>query len=125
MANRPGVMIYFETAKAIRWMDYESKGRLFDAMIAYAEDGEVPKFEGVLAAVWPFLASSIDRDAARYEEIVEQKRKAGKASAAKRQAQAEEQQHVLADADVCKQMLADADTCQQNQPTPTTTPTPI
>ena len=112
--GKPGVMIYFETAKALKALDYEMKGRLFEAIMDYAEDGVVPSFDGVLAAVWPFVADKIERDSMRYADIVEKKRKAGRASAAKRQALADERQ----------QVLTDVDECQQIQPTTTGTVTP-
>ena len=114
MAKKPGVMIYFETGQAIKGLDYEQKGRLFEAIMEYAEHGTVPPLDGILTAVWPFVATSIDRDSARYEELVEKKRKAGQASAAKRQAHADNSQ----------QVSTGVDGCQQIQPTTTSTPTP-
>lgn len=93
--GKPGVMIYFETAKAIKALDYETKGRLFEAIMEYAEDGVVPAFDGVLAAIWPFVADKIERDSERYERIRDQRaeagRKGGKARANKaKQIQANE-----------------------------------
>ena len=77
MANdKPGVMIYFETARAVKGLDYETKGRLFDAIMEYAEDGVVPAFDGVLSAVWPFIAEKIDRDSVRYTDIVNKRTRA-------------------------------------------------
>ena len=88
VSSKPGVMIYFETGKAIKGLDYETKGRLFEAIMEYAEFGVVPEFDGVLSAVWPFVADKIDRDSARYEEIRQTRseagRKGGLASASKR-----------------------------------------
>lgn len=117
MANKPGVMIYFETAKAVKGLDFETKGRLFDAIMEYAEDGVIPDFDGVLSAVWPFISHSIDRDSVRYDELVEKKRKAGKASAAKRQALADKRQQVSTGVDECQQIQP------TSTPTPTATPT--
>lgn len=114
MAKKPGVMIYFETGQSIKGLDYETKGRLFEAIMEYAEHGTTPPMDGILAAVWPFVATSIDRDSARYDELVEKKRKAGQASAAKRQALADSSQ----------QVSTGVDGCQQIQPTTTSTPTP-
>lgn len=76
MANKPGVMIYFETGKAIKGLDYETKGRLFEAIMDYAENGVIPDFEGVLSAVWPFIANGIDRDASRYADIITRRQRA-------------------------------------------------
>lgn len=76
MASKPGVMIYFETAKAIKGLDYETKGRLFEAIMEYAEFGTVPALDGVLAAVWPFVANTIDRDSVKYAETVTKRKRA-------------------------------------------------
>lgn len=76
MANKPGVMIYFETAKAVKGLDFETKGRLFDAIMEYAEDGVIPAFDGVLSAVWPFIADKIDRDTMRYTDVVTKRKRA-------------------------------------------------
>lgn len=75
-AKKPGVMIYFETGQAIKGLDYETKGRLFEAIMEYAEFGTVPPMDGVLAAVWPFIASKIDRDAKSYEKTVTGRKRA-------------------------------------------------
>jgi len=123
MAKKPGVMIYFETGQSIKGLDYETKGRLFEAIMEYGEHGTVPPMDGILAAVWPFVANSIDRDAARYEELVEKRRKAGQASAAKKQALADNGQHMPTHVDTCQHMPTQGNTGQQNQPTPTPTST--
>lgn len=79
MSNgKPGVMIYFETGRAIKTLDYETKGKLFEAILEYAEYGVVPEFDGTLAVVWPFVSDKIDRDSARYEEIKQKRVAAGK-----------------------------------------------
>lgn len=123
MAKKPGVMIYFETGQAIKGLDYETKGRLFEAIMEYAEFGTIPPMDGILAAVWPFVANSIDRDAARYEELVEKRRKAGQASAAKKQAVADNGQQSSTSVGTSQHVLANVNTGQHIQPTPTPTPT--
>lgn len=82
--GKPGVMIYFETGRAIKGLDYALKGRLFEAILDYAETGVVPELDGILSAVWPFVSASIDRDTARYEGIREQNRIKGQTSYFKR-----------------------------------------
>lgn len=76
--EKPGVMLYFETAKAIKGLDYETKGRLFEAIMEYAEFGIVPEFDGVLSAIWPFVADKVERDSIRYEEIRQAREEAGR-----------------------------------------------
>ena len=75
--EKPGVMIYFETAKAIKQLDYETKGRLFEAILEYAEFGVVPEFNNVLSVVWPFVSDKIDRDSEKYEKIRQARINAG------------------------------------------------
>lgn len=75
-SNKPGVMIYFETGRAIKGLDYETKGRLFEAIMEYAEHGTDPAFDGVLAAVWPFIANGIDRDSVKYADTVTKRKRA-------------------------------------------------
>ena len=84
MAERPGVLVYFETGKAIKGLDYETKGRLFEAILEYAEMGIIPNFDGVLLAIWPFIADKIDRDSVRYADIREKNRIKGLVSNFKR-----------------------------------------
>ena len=114
MSNgKPGVMIYFETGRAIKTLDYETKGRLFEAILEYAEYGVVPEFDGTLAVVWPFVSDKIDRDSARYEEIKQKRVAAGKKGGETRSAN-------------MKQMLANetnASSDKQIKPSVTTSPT--
>lgn len=114
-------MIYFETARAVKGLDYETKGRLFEAIMEYAEFGVVPELDGVLAVVWPFVADKVDRDSSKYEEIraarAEAGRKGGKARAENmKQSQANE-----ANATFDKQIKPSASTT--TPPTATASPT--
>lgn len=136
MAKKPGVMIYFETGAAIKGLDYEQKGRLFEAIMEYAEHGTVPPLDGILTAVWPFLANSIDRDAMSYEKTVSKRKRAAFAKWWPDYAR----EHGLDpnDKEAKERWLdmqmqandANADFAMQNMPTPTptstrtTTPTP-
>lgn len=74
--KKPGVMIYFETGHAIKALDYETKGRLFEAIMEYAEFGTTPPMDGVLTAVWPFVKDKIDRDAMSYDKTVTKRKRA-------------------------------------------------
>lgn len=76
MPKKPGVMIYFETGRAIKALDNETKGILFDAIMEYGEHGKEPDVDGVLAAVWPFVKWYIDRDSASYANIVNKRKRA-------------------------------------------------
>lgn len=56
--GKPGVMIYFETARAIKRCSYEEKGRLFDAILEYAEFGVVPELPPPLDMAWAFIVDA-------------------------------------------------------------------
>lgn len=114
--GKPGVMIYFETAKAIKNLDDATVGQLFKAIMEYAEDGVIPEFEGVLAAVWPFVADKIERDNERYEKIREKRAEAGRKGGKARASNGKQNQANEANASFDKQIKPTA--------TETTTATP-
>lgn len=142
MTKKPGVMIYFETAQSLKALDYEQKGRLFEAIMEYAEHGTVPPLDGILTAVWPFLANSIDRDAKSYAKTVMGRKRAGYAKwwpdfaaengldvndKAAKERWIDQQIANEANASDAMQMDAkDANACfaMQTMPTTTSTPTP-
>lgn len=67
--KKPGVMIYFELRGALQVLSNEDKGRLLDAILAYAEDGTDPDLEpGALAAIWALTKPRLDADAQRYAD---------------------------------------------------------
>lgn len=51
-------------------LDFEERGRLFTAMIAYAEDGRLAELSGNERFVWAMARRIIDREAEIYEEKV-------------------------------------------------------
>ena len=56
----------------------EEKGRLFEAMLCYAEDSNEPVLEGNERFVWPVARRTIDREAETYQEKVKSAGKARK-----------------------------------------------
>lgn len=82
--GKPGVMIYFETARAAKRCSFEEKGRLFDAILEYAEFGVVPDLPPPLDMAWAFIVDKLDRDNERYTEIQEKNRVKGLISDFKR-----------------------------------------
>ena len=66
--QRPGVMLYFDTWRALQYADLAEKGMLMEAMMDYGEYGVEPQLPMKLAQLWPFLRMSLDRDKERYEE---------------------------------------------------------
>ena len=63
--KRPGIMLYFETIRnCTKRLDFEEKGRLFDAILAYGEDGNLPDFSEEedlsLCIAWDVIRPQID-----------------------------------------------------------------
>lgn len=75
--GKPGVIIYFETGRALKGRSYEEKGRLFDAILEYSEFGAVPELPPPLDMAWEFIVDKIDRDSERYSDIQEKNRLKG------------------------------------------------
>lgn len=74
MANRPGVMIYFDIRPNLKLLTLEQRGILFDAILEYGELGVVPELDGILAMAWGFIQPRIDKDAERYNNQVSQRK---------------------------------------------------
>ncbi len=71
--GKPGVVFYFDVRPCIKRLDVNEKGRLFEAILDYAEFGTVPDLDGALGVAWDFIQPKLDRDAGRYDRQVEQK----------------------------------------------------
>lgn len=60
--SKPGIMFYFDVRPCIKRLTLEEKGRLFEAILDYAEFGAVPDIDGALGVAWDFIQPKIDRD---------------------------------------------------------------
>ena len=67
---RPGIMLYFDILKPLRVLPDADKGRLFEAILEYGENGTIPSFDGMLAMAWGFIQPKLDRDCKEYERTV-------------------------------------------------------
>lgn len=68
MAERPGVMFYFDLEPALRMLSDAEAGQLFRAAMEYGHYGTVPEFDGLLAMAWSFVQPKIDRDNEAYQK---------------------------------------------------------
>ncbi len=62
------VQLYYSYRQVVSRLSYEEKGRLFDAILDYAEQGTEPNLTGMADVVFPTFAMLIDRDKAAYAE---------------------------------------------------------
>lgn len=107
--EKPGVMVYWETFDVLESLVDGDAKLMMSAIRQYSQYGVLPDFTGnaILSTLWLLIRPKLDADSERYERIREQKREAGRASAAKR-------------ANECQRALTDIDECQRIQPTTTT-----
>ena len=85
MAERPGVMLYFDIEPGLKMLDDPQRGQLLTAIMEYAHFGTVPDFaDPLLSMAWSFVKTSIDRDGERYEKAVTKKKISGITSDFKR-----------------------------------------
>lgn len=68
MADRPGIMLYFDDWVPMLSLDDSSLADLLRAAIQYGANGERPVFDGANAILWAMIASRIDRDAKAFNE---------------------------------------------------------
>lgn len=111
--EKPGVMFYFKTGEAIKDLDYETKGRLFDCIMEYGQFGTVPELSGALAFIWPFVKQRIDDDSERYAEIQKERVKSGSNGG---KAKARNAKQAVANATIATENIASLSTSKQNCP---------
>lgn len=70
--------VFTDFAKAIEPLSDAEKGRLFTAMLEYAETSTEPRFSGNERFIWPTAKLNIDREAAYCEKQAENGRKGGR-----------------------------------------------
>ena len=92
------VKLFADDLIASEELNYEEKGRLFEAMIIYATTGEKPNLPGNERFVFPWLKARIDRE----KDGIEERKEVRKQAAQSRWSKTKE------DANVCKSMQNDA-----------------
>ncbi len=65
--GKPGVMLYFDIRPGLSQLTTEQRGKLFDAILDFAEFGVEPKVDGMVALAWAFIKPRIVRDSDAYD----------------------------------------------------------
>ena len=73
--------VYTDFGELMEPLKNEERGRLFMAMLAYAQDGTAPALEGNERFVWPMARRIIDREAEAYESKAAASRENGRKGA--------------------------------------------
>lgn len=63
--------VFTDLYKALEPFGYAEKGRLFDAILRYAESGEQPELTGNERYIWPTIKADIDRQREAYQHQCE------------------------------------------------------
>lgn len=72
MAERQGIIVYFDLLETLKDFSDAEAGQLFRAMLEYGSTGAIPDFQDrAMRAVWTMAQSKIDRDNGRYLQTVE------------------------------------------------------
>jgi len=74
MAERPGVMIYFDVLPVIDSLSNAESAKLFRSILEYGKYGAVPELKGKLATIWPLIQQRIDFDATKYDMTVQRRK---------------------------------------------------
>ena len=108
--------LFFTYLDAIQPLADDERGRLFTALLQYANTGEVPELTGNERFLFPMLKAQLDRDSAAYEAESERISKL-RSEAGKKSAQVKATKST--NGNKSQQVLTSVDKCQQNQQTPT------
>lgn len=73
MADRPGVMLYFDICPILDTLTPADMGLVLRAALEYAQHGTVPSFEGMAATAWAAIKPKIDKDGENYEDKIMQR----------------------------------------------------
>lgn len=118
------LIIYRDWWEVIKGLPTELQPTAFNAICEYAFEGKQPT-DPMISAVTALMRSAIDRDKAKWEDVREKRRSAGRRGAqitnAKRWADENQESSKSANADKCRQMPTNAET--QPEPTPDPQPT--
>ena len=74
---KKSLVLYYDIRQPLEALTDGERGKLFMAVLDYAETGAVPQFRGKLKVAFSFIRGSIDRDAEKYSQTVERRRIAG------------------------------------------------
>ena len=91
---RDTFILYTSYAEQISLLDMEQRGLLLTAILAHENEQMLPELDPITAMAWAFIKDDLDRNYAKYEEISEKRRAAGRASGRSRRASAEQRTSV-------------------------------
>ena len=76
--SKQSFVLYTDIRLPLGLLDDCERGKLFSALLDYAEFGTEPDFGGALQMAFAFIRNSLDRDAAQWEQKREKRAEAGR-----------------------------------------------
>lgn len=85
--GKKSVILYTEWAKPLAGLPLEEKGRIFDAILRYTDDGSTPDFENPATEMaFSFIQMRLDENLGKWNDVREKRREAGRIGGKQRQA---------------------------------------
>ena len=119
MEKKKSFILYTDNRNQINMLSDQQAGRLFKALFAFAESGDIPTFDdGMTAMAFSFISSQISRDSEKYDEVCKKRSESGKKggiASYKSQKAKKANQANQANADFAEKNQANADFAEKNQ----------
>ena len=77
VTGKQSFVLYHDLRKPLELLTDAERGQLFLAIFDYSEHGVIPDFAGAQQMAFAFIKTSLDRDAAAWEDKREKRREAG------------------------------------------------
>ena len=84
MNEKQSFVLYYDIREPLSLLNDSERGRLFSAILNYAEYGELPDFDGAAQMAFAFIRKALDRDAEKWESKREKRVEAGRLGGLKR-----------------------------------------
>lgn len=117
MAEKNSFILYLEYADILQDTTDEQFGRLMRHLFAHASGADVCP-EPDVAIAYRFIVNQMDRDAEKYDEKIEGRRRAGSVGGKKRAENAKNDQEILLFSENSKQIQANSSKSKQTQANP-------
>ncbi len=76
--GRKGFVFFLSWAECLEGLRPTERAAVYDALIQYAQTGEVPQLQGKCKLALSFMLRDFDRQDAKYQRTIERRREAGK-----------------------------------------------
>ena len=116
VTGKQSFVLYHDLRKPLELLTDAERGQLFLAIFDYSEHGVIPDFAGAQQMAFAFIKTSLDRDAAAWEDKREKRREAGREGGKQRAANLANASFACAD---------EADQANQAVPAPVPAPVPV